>query len=134
MVCGIATGLVEWSVGKFGRTGAVTNDVLVGLVAGLITGVVYNHADWFFTAGHCIETAIVSDSIGTNRDACASVTALDDGTACAAIMGVDGVSEGVCTYVDDRVCMSSILMGTLYWYFYGMRAFTHRISLPSLLS
>jgi len=100
--------------------------VLVGLTAGLITGVVYNHAEWFFTGGHCIETAIGSDSVLTNRDACASVTALDDGIACAAIMGADGVSEGVCTYIDDRVCMSSILMGTLYWFFYGTRAFSYQ--------
>lgn len=104
-VCGIATGVVEWTAGKLGRSGAVTMDALVGFVVGIITGFVYNRADTFYSGGHCLPAV--------DDNACAAVTALDDSVAC------DAVGEGVCTYLEDKLCMSSILMGTLYWFFYG---------------
>ena len=120
-VCGLATGFVEWGASKLDRTGAVTLDVLVGLTAGVITGFVYNNPEYFYNGGHCIETAIGSESIPADHAACAGVTSLASGTACDAVGGSEDASEKVCTYINDRICMSSILMGTLYWFFYGMR-------------
>jgi hypothetical protein len=135
-VCGLATGLVEWGAGQLDRTGAVTLDVLVGLTAGLITGFVYNNPEVFSAqGGHCIETATGSESVELDRAACVAVISshLDGGAACEAVMGSEDASATVCTYIDDRICMSSILMGTLYWFFYGMGT-TNLPKLPFLSS
>ena len=173
-VCGLASGFIEWGMGKLGNTGKVTLDVraplrakrttsephiacrtlshptlrhtnyalscvqhshessernsspfeslagaggmhqvTVGVSSGLITGVVYNFAEQLFDGGRCYETAISDFSVPADFDACAAVTALDDATACNA------VGEAVCTYEAENICMSSILLGTLYWFFYG---------------
>ena len=63
-VCGLVSGLIEWSAGHTGTTGKFTLDVIVGIATGAIAGFVYSN------------------------------------------MGED-------------ICMSSILMGNLYWFFYG---------------
>jgi hypothetical protein len=89
------------------------HQVTVGVSSGLITGVVYNFAEQLFDGGRCYETAISDFSVPADFDACAAVTALDDATACNA------VGEAVCTYEAENICMSSILLGTLYWFFYG---------------
>lgn len=63
-ICGLATGLVEMLLGKFGF--GILTDTFVGTITGVIAGLFYRYGDQ-----------------------------------------------------DNNICISSVFLGTLYWFFYG---------------